>query len=77
MDFMTDNTESLVTCSNEQNTKLDGSRWGRKGRGGDPCGTPFRGAIIWFFHELVSCPLKTVVCCFRMLTCPSLAPPVL
>ena len=46
--------------------------------GGTPWVTPFRGAIICFFHELVSSrPLKTVVCFFRMLTCPSLVPLVL
>lgn len=47
--FMTDHTESLVTFSNEQNTKLDGSRWGRKGRG-DPLGN----SVSWSHHLLLS-----------------------
>ena len=37
---------------------------GAEKEGGHPCGTPFPGAIIWFFHEPVSpCPMKAAVCC--------------
>lgn len=37
--FMTNNTESLVSSLNEQNMKLDGSHYGRKGKGGTPSAT--------------------------------------
>lgn len=37
--FMTNNPESLVSSTNEQNVKLDGSHDGRKGKGGTPSAT--------------------------------------